>query len=116
MSARRKWHFRIEHILDAIAKIRRYTAGMSEAAFAVDRLVVDAVERNFTVIGEAVRQVPADVQGKHPEIPWALMQGMRNILVREYDAVRLDVVWRTIQNNLTPLVEPLEKLLREEPE
>ena len=41
---------------------------------------------------------------------------MRNILVHEYDAVRLDVVWRTIQNNLPPLVEPLQTLVREEPE
>jgi uncharacterized protein with HEPN domain len=116
MSARRKWHFRIEHILDAIAKIQRYTAGMSEDAFAADRLVVDAVERNFTIIGEAARQIPVEIQAKHPEIPWARVQGMRNILVHEYDAVRLDVVWRTIQNNLPPLVEPLQKLVREEPE
>jgi uncharacterized protein with HEPN domain len=116
MSARRKWHFRIEHILEAIAKIQRYTAGMSQEAFAADDLVVDAVQRNFTIIGEAARQVPAEIQGKHPEIPWALMQGMRNIIVHEYDAVKLDVIWRTIQNNLPPLVEPLRKLVREEPE
>jgi uncharacterized protein with HEPN domain len=96
MSAHRKWHFRIEHILEAVAKIQRYTAGMSEAAFAADRLVVDAVERNFTVIGEAARQIPTDIQAKHSDIPWALIQGMRNVLVHEYDAVRLDVVWRTI--------------------
>ena len=39
MSVRRKWHFRIEHILEAIAKIQRYTAGMSEEAFTADDLV-----------------------------------------------------------------------------
>jgi uncharacterized protein with HEPN domain len=77
---------------------------------------VDAVQRNFTVIGEAVRQIPPAIQGKHPEIPWAQMQGMRNILVHEYDAVKLDVIWRTIQNNLPPLVKPLRKLVQEEPE
>jgi len=116
MSVRRKWHFRIEHILEAIAKIQRYTAGMSEEAFAADDLVVDAVQRNFTIIGEAARQIPVDIQRKHPEIPWARMQGMRNILVHEYDAVKLNVIWRTIQDNLPPLVEPLRKLVQEEPE
>ena len=116
MSAHRKWHFRIDHILEAIAKVQRYTAGMNQEAFAADDLVVDAVQRNFTVIGEAARQVPVEIQRKHPEIPWALMQGMRNIIVHEYDAVKLDVIWRTIQNNLPPLVEPLQKLVQEEPE
>jgi uncharacterized protein with HEPN domain len=89
---------------------------MSEEAFAANRLVVDAVERNFTIIGEASRQIPVDVQRKHPEIPWAVMQGMRNILMHEYDAVKLDVIWRTIQSDLSPLVEPLQKLLQHEPE
>ena len=116
MSVRRKWHFRIEHILEAIAKIQRYTAGMSEGAFVADDLVVDAVERNFTIIGEAARQIPLNIQRKHPEIPWALMQGMRNILVHEYDAVKLEVVWRTIQQDLASLAEPLQRLVQEEPE
>jgi uncharacterized protein with HEPN domain len=116
MSVRRKWHFRIEHILEAIAKIQRYTAGMSEEAFTADDLAVDAVERNFTIIGEAARQIPLDIQRKHPEIPWALMQGMRNILVHEYDAVKLEVVWRTIQQDLASLTEPLQRLVQEEPE
>lgn len=116
MSVRRKWHFRIEHILEAIAKIQRYTAGMSEEAFVADDLVVDAVERNFTIIGEAARQIPLDIQRKRPEIPWALMQGMRNILVHEYDAVKLEVVWRTIQQDLASLAEPLQRLVQEEPE
>jgi uncharacterized protein with HEPN domain len=33
MSSERKWAYRIEHILDAIAKIQRYTAGMDEVQF-----------------------------------------------------------------------------------
>ncbi len=76
---------------------------------------MDAVIRNFQVIGEAARKVPDDVQQAHYEIPWSLMQGMRHVLVHDYDAVKLDVVWRTIQESLPPLVEPLKKLL-EEPE
>ena len=78
--------------------------------------MVDAVERNFTIIGEAARQIPLDIQRKHPEIPWALMQGMRNILVHEYDAVKLEVVWRTIQQDLASLAGPLQRLVQEEPE
>jgi len=113
MSAKRAWTFRIDHSLHAIDKIQRYTAGMTLQSFAADELVVDAVIRNFLVIGEAARNIPAEVQRAHPELPWAQMQGMRNILVHDYDVVNLDIVWNTIQTNLPPLVAPLQKLLDE---
>ena len=50
---RRKWKLRIRHILDAIAKVRVYTAGMSLETFSADDLVVDAVLRNFMDLGQA---------------------------------------------------------------
>ncbi len=112
MSSERNWTLRIEHLLDAIAKIEQYTENMSETTFANNSLVVDAVIRNFLVIGEAVRHIPNEVQGAHPEIPWTLMRGMRNVLVHNYDHLRSDIVWRTIQNDLPPLVEPLRRLLQ----
>jgi uncharacterized protein with HEPN domain len=115
MSAERKWTFRIEHILDAIAKIQRYTTGLTETSFVANSMAVDAVIRNFLVIGEATRHVPPDIQARYPEVPWALMQGMRNVLVHDYDAVKLDVVWRTVQEKLPPLVDPLRKILQENP-
>jgi uncharacterized protein with HEPN domain len=113
MSVERAWAFRIDHILQAIDKIQRYTAGMTVQSFASDELIVDAVIRNFLVIGEAARKIPAEVQRAHPEIPWAQMQGMRNILAHDYDVVKLDIVWNTIQTNLPPLVAPLQRLLHE---
>jgi uncharacterized protein with HEPN domain len=113
MSSHRKWALRIEHILGAIEKIRRYTANLDEAAFARDAMVVDAVIRNFQVIGEAARNVPDDVQSRYPEIPWASMIGIRHVIVHGYDAVRLDIVWRTIQDDLPPLVQPLRDILRQ---
>ncbi len=51
MSLEREWTFRIEHIVDAIEKIQRYTADMTFDQFAVDDRTVDAVIRNFLVIG-----------------------------------------------------------------
>ena len=113
MSADRRWQVRIEHILEAIAKIQQYTTGLTEDAFAGQSMVVDAVIRNFQVIGEAVRHVPDDVQARYSEVPWSLMQGMRHILVHDYYAVKLDIVWRTIQQSLPPLLEPLRNILKE---
>jgi uncharacterized protein with HEPN domain len=84
---RRQWKLRIRHILDAIAKIRVYTAGMSLATFSANDLVVDAVLRNFMVIGEATRHIPTYVTTAYPQIPWRLMQDMRNVVVHDYPNV-----------------------------
>jgi uncharacterized protein with HEPN domain len=115
MSAEQRWQIRIEHILQAIRKIERYTAGLSEETFAGQDMAVDAVIRNFQVIGEAARHVPDDVQARYPEVPWSLMQGMRHILVHDYFTVKLDIVWRTVQQSLPPLVARLQRILKSSP-
>ena len=109
----RDWALRITDILDAIAAIREFTAGMDYAAFTRDRKTVDAVLRNFTVIGEAARHVPEEVTAAYPKVPWQDMRDMRNILMHEYFGVSLLIVWDTIQVNLPPLVLQLQHILKE---
>jgi uncharacterized protein with HEPN domain len=111
VSLEREWVFRIKHILDAIEKIMRYTAAMTFEQFAADEKTVDAVIRNFLVIGEATRHVPDQVRTSAAVIPWKLMEGMRHILVHDYDAVRLDIVWQTVNEDLPPLIAPLRRLM-----
>ncbi len=50
----------LEDIRDSCAKIRRYTAGLSLGGFVADEKTVDAVVRNLTIIGEAVKKLPLD--------------------------------------------------------
>ena len=111
VSPEREWKFRIRHILDAIAKIARYTEGMSFDEFRVDDRTIDAVIRNFLVIGEAAGHVPDAVRQNCPEVPWKLMEGTRHVLVHDYETIRLDIVWKTLTDDLPPLVEPLHLLL-----
>lgn len=107
----REWSFRIQHIVDAIQRITRYTAGMTFEEFAADDRTVDAVIRNFLVIGEATRHVPDHVRKSVPRVPWKLMEGIRHILVHDYDTVRLDVVWKTVVEDLPALIDPLQRML-----
>ena len=107
MSPEREWTFRIQHILAAIEKIDRYTANMTFEQFAVDERTIDAVIRNFLVIGESTRHVPDGVRASNPDIPGKLMEGMRHVLVHDYDAVNLDTIWQTVTEDLPPLVKPL---------
>lgn len=101
----------VNDILDAIAAIRTYVEGLDADAFAADRKTVDAVVRNLITIGEAARQVPADVADAQPQIPWRLMGDMRNFAVHHYWDVDAAILWRTIQDDLPPLVPELKKLI-----
>ena len=104
---------RIEDILEAIERVFRYTAGMDEKAFAEDEKTVDAVIRNMTVIGEAARFIPQEVEANYTHIPWAKMRGFRNVVVHEYFGVSTAILWQTVQANLPPLVPELRQILEE---
>lgn len=71
----------LAHILECAEKIGRYTKG-GERKFLKDTMTQDAVIRNFEIIGEATKRVPEPYRRRHPEIPWRLMAGFRDVLIR----------------------------------
>ena len=96
----------LEDIIDAIKSIEEYTRGLTYKAFAKDKKTVDAVIRNFEIIGEAAKHIPEKTRKQYPEVPWKDMAGMRDKLIHEYSEVKLDVLWKTIKERL-PVVRPL---------
>jgi uncharacterized protein with HEPN domain len=106
------WRVRIDDMLEAIDRIRRYTAGLDERSFCNDDRTVDAVVRNLEIIGEAARKIPADIAQRYPSIPWHRMAEVRNVLVHEYHSVDSAIVWNTIHHDLPPLIGPLKEVLR----
>ena len=109
----REWKMRLQDILDAIEKTKRYTAGMTLETFRQDEKTIDAVIRNLEIIGEAASHIPKKLQEKYPDQAWMEMRGMRNIIVHEYFGVSLPIIWHTITHDLDPLAEGLRKLLDE---
>ena len=109
----RLWEHRVADILDAIGKIQDYVKGMKFADFQSDPKTVDAVIRNFIVIGEAARSVPKEITDKYPGVPWRLMGDMRNFAIHEYWGVELQTIWETIKKDLPPLIPLLDIVLTE---
>jgi len=83
---------------------------MSFEEFSQNETIVKAVLYDLIVIGEAAINVPVDVQALAPELPWRLMSDMRNIMAQEHFQVNIRITWSTIQNNLSPLIHPLQQL------
>ena len=96
----------LAHILEAIERIGQYTKGMTEPAFLENRLVQDAVIRNFEIIGEASNNIEKhylEFAQAHPELPLAFAYQMRNAVAHGYFKVDFGIVWKTIHSDLADL-------------
>ena len=103
----RGWQFRIDDIVDAINKIERYTLGIDFISWQNDEKTVDAVIRNLEVIGEAASHLPIEIQEQYKDVPWGMMKGIRNILTHEYFGIDLEIVWKTVKEDLPNLKKRL---------
>jgi uncharacterized protein with HEPN domain len=107
----RDLRLRVEDILEAIADVTTYVAGLTFEQFSADRKTIHAVLHNLQVIGEAARHIGDEVELRYPDVPWAEMRDMRNVLAHEYFGVDLSVVWETIRHDLPPVATALKKIL-----
>jgi uncharacterized protein with HEPN domain len=101
----------LEDILEAIGKIQRYTANLSQEAFSGDERTLDAVVRNLEIIGEASKKVPGKIRSKYPEVEWKRIAGLRDILIHEYFGIDIDIIWDIVQNKL-PVLEKRKRTMR----
>jgi uncharacterized protein with HEPN domain len=98
----------IDHILHCINNILEYTKGFTKRDFSKNKLVQDAVIRNFEIIGEATKKVSDDYKQHYLDVPWKAMSGMRDKLIHDYIGVDISVVWKTIKEDLPLLKKKLE--------
>lgn len=96
----------VEDILDAMNKIERFISGLTYELFEANEMAIDAVIRNFEIIGEASTHIPDEIREKHPDIPWKRMIGLRNIVIHDYFGIDLDTIWMIASKNI-PETKPL---------
>ena len=72
-----------------------------------------AVVRALEVVGEAAKNIPVAIRRRYPEVPWSKVVGMRNIVIHGYFGVDLEVIWKTVREDLPPLRAALARMLEE---
>ena len=93
----------LSDILESIEKIRKYTAGQSYEEFLNDDKTVDAVIRNFEIIGEAANRIPDEIKDKFQTVNWFRIRGFRNRIVHDYMGIDYEIVWTIINNDIENL-------------
>jgi len=101
----------LEDMLEAIGRIREYTAGYDQARLAEDRRTFDAVVRNLEILGEAAKHVPDDIRSLAPEVEWRRIAALRDVLIHGYFHIALKVIWEVVQVRLGPLEKSLRQLV-----
>ena len=101
----------LHHILHSITSILEYTQGMNDQDFYSNKLVVDAVIRNFEIIGEATKRVSLELRKTNPNVPWTKMAGLRDKLIHDYIKVNLQLVWDVVVDVLPDQKKEIEKIL-----
>lgn len=106
----------LEHILDALERIQRYTSEKSATDFMTDTLLQDAVLRNLSIVGEAAHRLLADCPdyaAAQPEIPLAKIYATRNRVTHAYDEVDIEIIWNLILFDVPDLLPKIVAALNE---
>ena len=101
----------LEDIIESCHKIMDYTKDISFEQFILDPKTIDAVVRNFEIIGEAANRLPEEFKDSYRDIDWHRIRGFRNRIVHDYFGIDYSIVWQVKENYLPQLIANLEKLV-----
>ena len=101
----------LEDLLLAMNRIAEYIEGMSFMDFKRDYKTVDAVIRNFEIIGEAAKNTSFEIKEKYSEVPWAEMYLLRNKVSHEYFGIDYEIIWDVASYYLPDNKKQIENIL-----
>lgn len=103
----------IDRMQRAAEQARALTEGLTKETFLADVRTQLAVTMSLVLLGEAAARISTkhpDFVRDHPEIPWSKINGMRNLIVQDYDRADLSVIWDTVRSDLADLVSKLQAI------
>ena len=102
---------RLRHMVDATNQALTFVAEKSRSELETDQLLTLALVKLIEIFGEAASKITRDAKSQSQEIPWADIIAMRNRLIHGYFDVNLDIIWRTVNEEMPPIARQIENLL-----
>ncbi len=103
----------IEHILNNILDIENFSKGITLETLKKEIMRQKAIIKSIEIMGEASNNLPKDIKEKYSYVPWKDIVGMRNKLSHHYFGIDLDVVWRTIKEDIPDLKQWMLKIKKD---
>lgn len=110
----RNYKMFLEDIQTAMGRIAEYISGYDFDHFKRDYKTVDAVIRNFEIIGEASKNLDEKIKVKYPNVPWQEMYYLRNKVSHEYFGVDYEIIWDVAINYLPENKIQIDHIISEE--
>ncbi len=106
---------RLQHMLDAARAAVSFIKEDSREALETDRKLEFALVKSIEIIGEAAARISEETRQNLSRIPWANIISMRNRLIHAYFDINRDILWKTVIEDLPPLISELERILSNTP-
>lgn len=104
----------LQDMLEASRQAMAAVRGKERSHLDQEPVLTLGLTKCLEIVGEAANRLSSGLRSRSPEIPWEQIVGMRNRLVHAYFDVDREQVWRTITEDLPPLVAQVERLLEKE--
>jgi len=113
MKPKREYIDYLQDMVEAADKAAQFVKDVDFEAFCKNEEKVFAVIRALEIIGEAARNIPKSIRDRYVEVPWDDIVGMRNKVIHGYFGVDLEVIWKTIDQDLPPLQNTLARIFED---
>jgi|HubBroStandDraft_6_1064221.scaffolds.fasta_scaffold279637_2 uncharacterized protein with HEPN domain len=104
----------LDDLAAACLRIAGYVQGANRSDLDRNNLLLSACCYQIAVIGEAVKRLSPAARGKHPEVQWKEIAGMRDRLIHGYDAVDTDELWKTATEDVPVLLAQVRAIQAED--
>ncbi|MDR3132972.1 MAG: DUF86 domain-containing protein [Prevotellaceae bacterium] len=101
----------LNDIIESGEKILHYVQGLSYEQFLDDDKTIDAVIRNFEIIGEAANRLPDGFKESHQEIDWYRIRGFRNRIVHHYFGIDYSILWQIKETFLPEMLSAIKQFI-----
>lgn len=101
----------IQEMIGAGNQILLYCKGQTFATFVANKMLTDAVQHQFEILGEASTHIAYPLRNKFKTIPWSMMYSLRNHIAHEYFDIDYEIIWEIVQHDLPQNVKQLETML-----
>ena len=102
---------RIHHMLDATREVLSLSTDKDRVDLDTNRMLSLSLVHLLEIIREAAVGISSEFREKYPQVPWNAIVGMRNRLIHGYYDINLDIVWKTVKEDIPPLVTKLEQII-----